>query len=92
MASSYRIFSRACCNFAFPDPPGRPMPRPVKRVGDDENADQDDGPELNETDLDAMEDSNSEYVKQIENALSHLSTNSADYLIPDKFQSYVYDF
>ncbi len=25
-ASTYRIFSRACCNFAFPDPPGRPMP------------------------------------------------------------------
>ena len=24
--SSYRIRSRACCNFAFPDPPGRPMP------------------------------------------------------------------
>jgi hypothetical protein len=26
MSSSYRIFSRAVCNFAFPDPPGRPMP------------------------------------------------------------------
>jgi len=25
-ASTYRIFSRACCNFAFPDPPGRPKP------------------------------------------------------------------
>jgi len=27
--SSYRIRSRACCNFAFPDPPGRPMPAGV---------------------------------------------------------------
>jgi hypothetical protein len=26
ISSSYRIFSRAACNFAFPDPPGRPMP------------------------------------------------------------------
>lgn len=26
IASSYRIFSRACCNFAFPKPPGRPIP------------------------------------------------------------------
>jgi len=26
VASSYRLFSRACCNFAFPSPPGRPMP------------------------------------------------------------------
>jgi hypothetical protein len=25
IASSYKLFSRACCNFAFP-PPGRPMP------------------------------------------------------------------
>ena len=41
LASSYRIFSRACCNFAFPDPPGRPMPGPVKRIDDDENADKD---------------------------------------------------
>ena len=24
--STYRIFSRAACNFAFPSPPGRPMP------------------------------------------------------------------
>ena len=26
ISSTYRIFSRACCNFAFPNPPGRPMP------------------------------------------------------------------
>ena len=26
IASSYRIESRLCCNFVFPDPPGRPMP------------------------------------------------------------------
>jgi len=26
ISSAYRIFSRAACNFAFPDPPGRPMP------------------------------------------------------------------
>jgi hypothetical protein len=32
MASSYRIFSRAVCNFAFPDPPGRPMPN-KKEIG-----------------------------------------------------------
>ena len=24
--STYRVFSRAFCNFVFPDPPGRPMP------------------------------------------------------------------
>lgn len=26
-SSTYRIFSRAFCNFVFPDPPGRPMPK-----------------------------------------------------------------
>jgi len=26
ISSTYRIFSRAACNFAFPDPPGRPRP------------------------------------------------------------------
>lgn len=26
IASSYRMFSRAACNFAFPEPPGRPLP------------------------------------------------------------------
>jgi hypothetical protein len=26
IASSYRMFSRAACNFAFPNPPGRPLP------------------------------------------------------------------
>ena len=38
--SSYRIRSRACCNFAFPDPPGRPMPF-VKKTGDDDDDDED---------------------------------------------------
>ena len=94
LASSYRIFSRACCNFAFPDPPGRPMPGPVKRNDDDENADKEDNvdkedePEINENDLDAMDDVNSDYVKKIENALNHLKTNADDYLIPDKLSKY----
>jgi hypothetical protein len=26
ISSSYRVFSRVLCNFAFPNPPGRPMP------------------------------------------------------------------
>jgi hypothetical protein len=35
--SSYRIRSRACCNFAFPDPPGRPMPAGVATDDSDED-------------------------------------------------------
>lgn len=26
-ANNYKLRSRSCCNFAFPDPPGRPLPR-----------------------------------------------------------------
>ena len=38
ISSAYRIFSRAACNFAFPDPPGRPMPDKVKsKLGKTEN-------------------------------------------------------
>ena len=48
IASSYRIFSRAACNFAFPNPPGRPMPdKGEKEV--DENPDH-----LSENDVDAI--------------------------------------
>ena len=32
LSSSYRVFSRAFCNFAFPDPPGRPMP--IRKFGE----------------------------------------------------------
>ena len=44
ISSTYRIASRTCCNFAFPDPPGRP----VKNNGDYGEDD--------EVDLDEVED------------------------------------
>jgi hypothetical protein len=43
MASSYRIFSRAACNFAFPDPPGRPLPPKRQKNNADADADADAG-------------------------------------------------
>lgn len=50
MASSYRIFSRAVCNFAFPDPPGRPMPTKKTDVAESEDVDVDiDEDEFNAT-------------------------------------------
>jgi hypothetical protein len=38
--STYRIFSRAFCNFVMPNPPGRPMPEQNKKVGDKAGADE----------------------------------------------------
>ena len=44
VASTYRIFSRACCNFAFPDPPGRPFPDRAAKENE----------EVSENDFDAV--------------------------------------
>lgn len=39
MPSTYRIFSRACCNFSFPDEIERPRPDKLD-IGDDQNEDE----------------------------------------------------
>ena len=39
--STYRIASRMCCNFAFPDPPGRPQKGDGEKGGDDEIGEED---------------------------------------------------
>jgi hypothetical protein len=45
-SSTYRIFSRAFCNFVFPSPPGRPMPKDgdliettIDKIGDEDDID-----------------------------------------------------
>jgi hypothetical protein len=40
ISSTYRIASRTCCNFAFPDPPGRPV-KNNGEYGEEEEADLD---------------------------------------------------
>jgi hypothetical protein len=54
VASTYRIFSRAACNFAFPDPPGRPHPNKGEKSKetDVDQEDQDDD-NIDENDIDA---------------------------------------
>ena len=48
-SSTYRIFSRAFCNFVFPEPTMvRPMPGPPSKPGEDKNV------EINEDDLDGI--------------------------------------
>jgi hypothetical protein len=77
VASSYRIFSRACCNFAFPKPPGRPMPN---KKGEE------DVDELDETGIEDVEDV--EYKEQIQRALTYLHRNAKDFLIPEYLEIY----
>ncbi len=40
VSSTYRIASRMCCNFAFPDPPGRPVKGIGEKGGDEDMADE----------------------------------------------------
>lgn len=74
IASSYRVFSRTFCNFAFPVPPGRPLP--VLKKGDDETEDMADGTIDNKNaDQDSIIENDNEYNKQIESAMSYLREN-----------------
>ena len=74
MSSTYRVFSRTLCNFAFPSPPGRPYPQ----MKNDQEED--------ETDVDGLEDItkegkiSGEYEKLIENAMEYLKENRSKLL------------
>lgn len=53
ISSSYRVFSRVLCNFAFPNPPGRPMPDSgFGKEGDDVDADGDN--DIDESEIDGL--------------------------------------
>ena len=80
--STYRVFSRCCCNFAFPTPPGRPIPVGGKIKEnedvideadiDEEERDEDDDPDdVN----DPKKKENMDYNKKIVEALGFLREN-----------------
>ena len=99
VSSTYRIFSRAACNFAFPKPPGRPMPD-KKGEKDIDEAEFDAIPAdfLQETnDFADLEDQDTlkseseptiEYTQRIQLALKFLKDNASDYLSPDALEIY----
>ena len=100
MASSYRIFSRAVCNFAFPDPPGRPMPTKKADVaeGIDEGIDEDEfnatpPAEVRETSSSTITDVAEEYqaptedyTQRIQRAMDTINTD--EYLTGAGLQRY----
>ena len=101
ISSTYRIFSRAACNFVFPDEIERPIP--TKNVEKMNENDMDVIPEasLQESDpysnMDDTQDDESKidvenYAKRIENALLNLntidsSTSKHTYLTGDRLQN-----
>ena len=75
-ASSYRIFSRLCCNYAFPKPPGRPFPDKIT--------------DMTEENVDGIDQSNKQvsYQEKIQEALQVLRENPDKYLSPDGLMTY----
>jgi len=93
IASSYRIFSRAACNFAFPDPPGRPMPtnETISELDIDGTAKeliQDADIYANGFQLVPEPDVNIDYMQRIQVALKYLSDKPSEYLVPQALEQY----
>ena len=100
MSSTYRVFSRAFCNFAFPNPPGRPMAKNMK-VDADKGLDKGNTDSLSEDEIDAVhvdEETQEEskatfpdaetYENKLKSALKYLKDHSADVLVKDRLQIY----
>jgi hypothetical protein len=72
--SSYRLRSRACCNFVFPDPPGRPTKFSNKEDEDGED--------------DAVGGDEKDYNERIQSALQYLADRPAEFFTPSALQIY----
>ena len=83
MNSTYRVFSRCCCNFAFPTPPGRPIPVGGK-IKENEDIDEIDEATIEDSSpVDRAEyaeeggDEDASYGKKIAEAIGFLRANRA---------------
>ena len=103
VSSTYRIFSRACCNFAFPSDIKRPLPE--KRGDIDEtafngitkemrkNADDYDEDDEDEEENQNQTENIATYQKRIENAMDQLNFDpmrqrSEEYLLKEQLATY----
>lgn len=98
-ASSYRVFSRARCNFAFPDTIVRPLPpKPVKKSGEEaqeegavnayEYDNIADDNELDLADTSETDYISAEYAKQIQTSLDKLYEGKDQYLSKEGLKMY----
>ena len=100
-SSTYRIFSRAFCNFVMPVPPGRPMPRETVQTKDmSEFSDLLKKNEESREDVNVEEEGESEsddmltavgdagYQTRIANALNDIKEHSDEYLSPEGLMTY----
>lgn len=87
MASSYRVFSRTFCNFAFPVPPGRPFPLLKNGKEETENM-ADSSLENRDKDEENTVENHQEYDKQIESAMAYLRENRDTLLSESSLKQY----
>ena len=103
VSSSYRIFSRAACTFAFPDPPGRPRPVPGRKEGEGEG---EEGKDVSEAQLDAVPtellqevdefagqddvapETSGDYGEKIRLALKFIEDSPSEYLTESALKTY----
>lgn len=100
LASSYRVFSRALCNFSFPDEIPRPMKtnKTIEKSKSESEEDEEKEKEIDENELDAVSvdeetgvetaDPDARYTAEIKAALRKLGENSAEYLSKEGLQTY----
>ena len=88
-SSTYRIFSRAACNFVFPETMKRPMPNESKTTAISSN-DDDDPVDPDASDVTtAIEDlQDKDYSTRIREALIELNEKSSEYLTPSALKIY----
>jgi hypothetical protein len=103
ISSTYRIFSRACCNFVFPKPPGRPMPErqgeddiseavfdatPARLLRDSDPYAEEEEEEEPDVNTSESDDKPKTYMERIEYALQYLQDHSDEYLSPEGLRTY----
>ena len=88
ISSTYRVYSRACCNFAFPTPPGRPYPSSETTANEDEI----DGEIANPIDIlidgEALPHVEQSYKDRITVAMNYLKENEQKLLSSEGLELY----
>jgi predicted NAD-dependent protein-ADP-ribosyltransferase YbiA (DUF1768 family) len=97
IAGSYRVFSRCCCNFTFPNNLERPIPKNVRELEEDGNGANVDeisiegavriDKEANDLDEEDM-NHDQKYQQELANVMTKLRENRNEYLSEDNLNQY----
>ena len=98
IAGSYRVFSRCCCNFTFPNNLERPIPKNARELEDDGMAAAitessiEDGSRVHAEEADDMDEddinNDQRYQQELVNVMTKLSENRNEYLSEDNLKQY----